>query len=153
MQNGSPRKLHKGTLPWPVATVSFVCVLIQSPLTTVEMAQVCPRINKQGQNSPEASVISICTLSFIWHRPGKRNASGLGKIWSSGEFDWWMEEELVITTWNFFFPWCCQEMLTNHSVSLSVSFGDILFEGKKEKIPGRQQRVCILLQPLLLFGS
>lgn len=33
--------------------------------------------------------------------------------------------------WNFFFPWCCQ--LANHSESLSVSFGDIVFEGKNEK--------------------
>lgn len=38
----------------------------------VEMAQVCPRINKQGFNSPEASLISL----YLTQRPGKRGASG-----------------------------------------------------------------------------
>lgn len=61
LQESYTRGLHPG--PWPQSAL-FV-FLIQSPLTTVEMAQVCLRINKQGQNSPGAFLLSICTLSFI----------------------------------------------------------------------------------------
>lgn len=56
-------------LPWPFATVSFVCVLqIPNALTTIVMAhigaQVCLKINKQSWNSPEPPRISTRTLAF-----------------------------------------------------------------------------------------